>query len=79
MLLCQWTQVTLPRCLQVSCHHGNTGAVRVHFHDNGCVLCVSGKLKPTMAFMSGKLRIKGDMTLAIKLEKLMGRMNKAKL
>ncbi|XP_069023796.1 hydroxysteroid dehydrogenase-like protein 2 [Embiotoca jacksoni] len=39
----------------------------------------SGKLKPTMAFMTGKLRIKGDMTLAIKLEKLMGRMNKAKL
>uniref|UniRef100_A0A665TM50 Hydroxysteroid dehydrogenase-like protein 2 n=1 Tax=Echeneis naucrates TaxID=173247 RepID=A0A665TM50_ECHNA len=39
----------------------------------------SGKLKPTMAFMTGKLKIKGDMTLAIKLEKLMGRMNKAKL
>ncbi|RVE66210.1 hypothetical protein OJAV_G00124750 [Oryzias javanicus] len=39
----------------------------------------SGKLKPTLAFMSGKLQIKGDMTLAIKLEKLMGRMNKAKL
>uniref|UniRef100_A0AAQ5ZJ26 Hydroxysteroid dehydrogenase-like protein 2 n=1 Tax=Amphiprion ocellaris TaxID=80972 RepID=A0AAQ5ZJ26_AMPOC len=39
----------------------------------------SGKLKPTMAFMSGKLRIKGDMSLAIKLDKLMGRMNKAKL
>uniref|UniRef100_A0A1A7XI81 Hydroxysteroid dehydrogenase-like protein 2 n=1 Tax=Iconisemion striatum TaxID=60296 RepID=A0A1A7XI81_9TELE len=39
----------------------------------------SGKLKPTLAFMSGKLRIKGDMTLAIKLEKLMSRMNKAKL
>ncbi|XP_020492596.1 hydroxysteroid dehydrogenase-like protein 2 [Labrus bergylta] len=39
----------------------------------------AGKLKPTMAFMSGKLRIKGDMTLAMKLEKLMGRMNKAKL
>uniref|UniRef100_H3CAS8 Hydroxysteroid dehydrogenase-like protein 2 n=1 Tax=Tetraodon nigroviridis TaxID=99883 RepID=H3CAS8_TETNG len=39
----------------------------------------AGKLKPTMAFMSGKLRIKGDMTLAIKLEKLMGRMNTAKL
>uniref|UniRef100_A0A8C5G4N5 Hydroxysteroid dehydrogenase-like protein 2 n=1 Tax=Gouania willdenowi TaxID=441366 RepID=A0A8C5G4N5_GOUWI len=35
----------------------------------------AGKMKPTMAFMSGKLRIKGDMTLAIKLEKLMGRMN----
>ncbi|MEQ2200109.1 hypothetical protein XENOCAPTIV_022816, partial [Xenoophorus captivus] len=51
------------------------------FHGNSCLMwrLVSGKLKPTMAFMSGKLRIKGDMTLAIKLEKLMGRMNKAKL
>ncbi|XP_026212480.1 hydroxysteroid dehydrogenase-like protein 2 [Anabas testudineus] len=39
----------------------------------------SGQLKPTMAFMSGKLQIKGDMMLAIKLEKLMSRMNKAKL
>ncbi|XP_031165388.1 hydroxysteroid dehydrogenase-like protein 2 [Sander lucioperca] len=39
----------------------------------------AGQLKPTMAFMSGKLRIKGDMTLAIKLEKLMSRMGKAKL
>lgn len=32
---------------------------------------VSGSLKPTMAFMSGKLKIKGDMGLAMKLEKLM--------
>ncbi|XP_059214069.1 hydroxysteroid dehydrogenase-like protein 2 [Centropristis striata] len=39
----------------------------------------AGKLKPTLAFMAGKLRIKGDMTLAIKLEKLMGTMNKSKL
>lgn len=32
---------------------------------------ISGSLKPTMAFMSGKLKIKGDMGLAMKLEKLM--------
>ncbi|XP_022536649.1 hydroxysteroid dehydrogenase-like protein 2 [Astyanax mexicanus] len=38
-----------------------------------------GSLKPTMAFMSGKLKIKGDMALAIKLEKLMAKMNKSKL
>ncbi|XP_077099295.1 hydroxysteroid dehydrogenase-like protein 2 [Siphateles boraxobius] len=37
-----------------------------------------GKLKPTMAFMSGKLKIKGDMSLAIKLEKMMAMM-KSKL
>ncbi|KAF1586367.1 UNVERIFIED_CONTAM: Hydroxysteroid dehydrogenase-like protein 2, partial [Eudyptes pachyrhynchus] len=35
----------------------------------------SGKLKPTMAFMSGKLKIKGNIALAIKLEKLMTQMN----
>ncbi|XP_041741190.1 hydroxysteroid dehydrogenase-like protein 2 [Coregonus clupeaformis] len=39
----------------------------------------AGKLKPTMAFMSGKLRIKGDMTLAIKMEKMMSMMKKSKL
>nr|XP_010339923.1 hydroxysteroid dehydrogenase-like protein 2 [Saimiri boliviensis boliviensis] len=35
----------------------------------------SGKLKPTMAFMSGRLKIKGNMALAIKLEKLVSQMN----
>ncbi|CAL8326617.1 unnamed protein product [Boreogadus saida] len=38
-----------------------------------------GELKPTMAFMTGKLRIQGDMTLAIKLEKMMAAMSKSKL
>ncbi|XP_018589853.1 hydroxysteroid dehydrogenase-like protein 2 [Scleropages formosus] len=37
-----------------------------------------GDLKPTIAFMSGKLKIKGDMALAIKLEKMMSMM-KSKL
>jgi len=31
----------------------------------------TGKLKPSTAFMMGKLKIQGEMTLAIKLEKLM--------
>ncbi|NXR35015.1 HSDL2 protein, partial [Zosterops hypoxanthus] len=35
----------------------------------------TGKLKPTLAFMSGKLRIKGNMALAIKLEKLLSQLN----
>jgi len=38
----------------------------------------TGKLKPTSAFMSGKLKLKGDMALAMKLEKLMSQM-KSKL
>uniref|UniRef100_A0A8V0XRA3 Hydroxysteroid dehydrogenase-like protein 2 n=1 Tax=Gallus gallus TaxID=9031 RepID=A0A8V0XRA3_CHICK len=35
----------------------------------------TGKLKPTMAFMSGKLRIKGNMALAVKLEKMLTQFN----
>ena len=34
----------------------------------------TGKLKATAAFMTGKLKIKGDMGKAMKLEKLMGAM-----
>ncbi|XP_065518824.1 hydroxysteroid dehydrogenase-like protein 2 [Lathamus discolor] len=35
----------------------------------------TGKLKPTLAFMTGKLRIKGNMALAIKLEKMLMQLN----
>jgi len=34
----------------------------------------AGKLKPTTAFMTGKLKLQGDMGKAMKLEKLMGKM-----
>merc|ERR1711902_241153 len=34
----------------------------------------AGKLKPASAFMTGKMKIKGDMGKAMKLEKLMGKM-----
>ncbi|XP_057899615.1 hydroxysteroid dehydrogenase-like protein 2 [Melospiza georgiana] len=35
----------------------------------------AGKLKPTLAFMTGRLRIKGNMALAIKLEKMLSQLN----
>ena len=38
-----------------------------------------GKLSATTAFMSGKLKIKGNLGLAMKLEKLMKTMQKSKL
>jgi len=34
----------------------------------------AGKLKPASAFMSGKMKLKGDMGKALKLEKIMGKM-----
>jgi len=39
----------------------------------------SGALKPTTAFMTGKLKISGNMGKAMSLEKLMGKMQKSKL
>lgn len=38
-----------------------------------------GELKAVSAFMSGKLKIQGDMGLAMKLEKLMNKMDISKL
>ena len=32
---------------------------------------VNGKLNPQMAFMSGKLKIQGDMGLAMKLQQIL--------
>ncbi len=32
---------------------------------------LAGKLNPTVAFMSGKLKVKGDMMLAMKLQSLL--------
>ncbi|KAH9500666.1 Hydroxysteroid dehydrogenase-like protein 2 [Bulinus truncatus] len=39
----------------------------------------AGKASPTTSFMTGKLKIKGDMKAAMKLERLMGKMKKSKL
>ncbi|GCB60638.1 hypothetical protein scyTo_0009209 [Scyliorhinus torazame] len=52
--------------------------VRMSMNSEDFVKMFAGKMKPTMAFMTGKLKIKGDMSLAIKLEKLMTQL-KAKL
>ncbi|XP_032874073.1 hydroxysteroid dehydrogenase-like protein 2 [Amblyraja radiata] len=45
--------------------------VQMNMSSEDFVKMFAGKMKPTLAFMSGRLKIKGDMTLAIKLEKLM--------
>ena len=35
------------------------------------VALASGKMNPTMAFMQGKIKVKGDMSLALKLQSLL--------
>ncbi|XP_067886763.1 hydroxysteroid dehydrogenase-like protein 2 [Heterodontus francisci] len=54
--------------------HGNfpgKADVLMSMSSEDFVKMFAGKMKPTLAFMSGKLKIKGDMSLAIKLDKLM--------
>ncbi len=52
---------------------GSTGAAKctVTCGDADFLQIVNGKMNPNMAFMSGKLKIKGDMGLALKLGKLL--------
>jgi len=53
---------------------GSTGAAKctVTCASPDFMNIVSGKMNPQMAFMSGKLKIKGDMGLAMKLQKVIG-------
>jgi len=48
--------------------------VTLRLKDDDFQKMFSGKLKPTTAFMTGKLKLEGDMGKAMKLEKLMGKM-----
>jgi hypothetical protein len=43
----------------------------VHCTDDDFLNIVNGKLNPQMAFMSGKLKIQGDMALAMKLQQIL--------
>jgi len=44
----------------------------IEMKDGDFVDIVTGKLNGQMAFMTGKLKIKGDMGLAMKLQKILG-------
>jgi hypothetical protein len=54
-----------------------TGAADVTFtlKDGDFINMFAGKLKPTNAFMTGKLKLAGDMGKAMALEKMMKKMN----
>lgn len=57
---------------------GTTADVEMRSDSGDIVAMFTGAVSPTMAFMSGKLKIKGNMAAAMKLEKLLGQM-KSKL
>jgi putative sterol carrier protein len=56
----------------VVCESEADAACTITIKDQDLVNMVNGDLNPQMAFMTGKLKIKGDMGLAMKLQALFG-------
>ena len=52
--------------------HGKAD-VTITISDSDYVDLVSGKLNPQQAFMGGKLKLKGNMQVAMKLDKVIGK------
>jgi len=53
--------------------------VKMILSSDNFVKMFAGNLSPTTAYMTGRLKIKGDLAKAMKLERLMKEMNKSKL
>ena len=47
-------------------------SVTINMKDSDFVDMVEGRLNGQMAFMQGKLKLKGDMSLALKLQQILG-------
>ena len=49
-----------------------TSNLTVTMSDADFISLMEGKLNPTSAFLAGKIKVKGDMSLAMKLQALLG-------
>jgi putative sterol carrier protein len=67
-----WTVDLTKEPGEVTAGSGGAAKCIVTCSANDFMNIVSGKQNPQMAFMSGKLKIKGDMGLAMKLQKVIG-------
>jgi len=63
----------------VSFNPAGKGDVTISMEDDNLVQLMAGKLNPQQAFFQGKLKISGNMALAMKLQQLKPSTEKAKL
>ncbi len=68
----QWTVDCTKPGGSVSAGGSAAATCTVNATDDDFLNIVNGKLNAQMAFMSGKLRIQGDMGLAMKLQQILG-------
>lgn len=57
----------------------NKSDVTISLSGDDFIKLFNGKLSPTSAYMMGKMKIKGDMSKAMALDRLMGKLKKSKL
>jgi putative sterol carrier protein len=66
----QWYMVIKDGSCEVQKGTSAEAKITVNISDENFVKLITGKLDGTMAFMTGKLRLKGDMGLAMRLQGL---------
>lgn len=68
-----WTVSLKPDNVGVTAGAAAAAGCTISMTDKDFVDLVTGKLQAQAAFMSGKLKIKGDMSLAMKLQQVIGK------
>lgn len=68
-----WVVNLTPGAVGVTTGANPSAQCTIAMSDEDFINMLSGKLNPQMAFMSGKLKIKGNMSLAMKLQQVLGK------
>jgi putative sterol carrier protein len=66
----QWYAVIKDSSCQVFAGTSASASITINISDQNFVKLITGRLDGTMAFMTGKLKLKGDMGLAMRLQGL---------
>ncbi|MGH7642719.1 MAG: SCP2 sterol-binding domain-containing protein [Candidatus Dormibacteria bacterium] len=66
----QWYAAIRDSQCQVTAGTKTDAAITITISDENFIKLITGKLDGTMAFMTGKLKLKGDMALAMRLSGL---------
>jgi putative sterol carrier protein len=68
----KWYAVLSDDGATVSEGEADDSNITISVSEENWLAIVAGTLAPQMAFLTGKIKIKGDMSLAMKLQNLMG-------
>lgn len=67
----QWTVDCSSSPVRITTGETPSSSCRIEISDSDFVRLMSGELSPQIAFVTGKLRVQGDLSVALKLGKLL--------